>query len=33
MVITGISTASFFDKLMLEDAPELFRQWGVKNAE
>lgn len=33
MVITGISTASFFDTLMLEDAPALFRQWGVQNAE
>lgn len=33
MVATGISTASFFDKLMLEDAPALFRQWGVENAE
>ena len=33
MVITGISTASFFDTLMLEDAPALFRQWGVRNAE
>ena len=33
MVATGISTASFFDKLMLEDAPALFRQWGVRNAE
>ncbi len=33
MVTTGISTASFFDTLMLEDAPALFRQWGVKNAE
>ena len=33
MVKTGISTASFFDKLMLEDAPELFRRWGVVNAE
>ena len=33
MVITGISTASFFDTLMLEDAPALLRKWGVKNAE
>lgn len=33
MVVTGISTASFFDKLMLEDVPALFRQWGVRNAE
>lgn len=33
MVITGISTASFFDTLMLEDAPALFRRWGVRNAE
>ncbi|MBQ2201155.1 MAG: sugar phosphate isomerase/epimerase [Clostridia bacterium] len=33
MVITGISTASFFDTLMLEDAPALLRTWGVKNAE
>ncbi len=33
MVKTGISTASFFDTLMLEDAPALFRQWGVRNAE
>ena len=33
MVITGISTASFFDTLMLEDAPSLFREWGVRNAE
>ncbi len=33
MVTTGISTASFFDTLMLEDAPALFRQWGVQYAE
>ena len=33
MIITGISTASFFDTLMLEDAPALFRQWGIKTAE
>ncbi len=33
MVKTGISTASFFDKLMLEDAPALFGRWGVKYAE
>ncbi len=33
MVTTGISTASFFDTLMLEDAPALFRKWGVRNAE
>lgn len=33
MVTTGISTASFFDTLMLEDAPALLRQWGVANAE
>ena len=33
MVATGISTASFFDTLMLEDAPALFRQWGVRNVE
>lgn len=33
MVATGISTASFFDTLMLEDAPALFRQWGVNCAE
>lgn len=33
MVNTGISTASFFDTLMVEDAPALFRQWGVKYAE
>lgn len=33
MVVTGISTASFFDTLMLEDAPALLRQWGVFNAE
>ena len=33
MVATGISTASFFDTLMLEDAPALFRQWDVRNAE
>ena len=33
MVNTGISTASFFDRLMLEDAPALFRQWGVRFAE
>ena len=33
MVRIGISTASFFDKLMLEDAPALFRQWGVTCAE
>ena len=33
MVKTGISTASFFDTLMLEDAPGLFSRWGVKYAE
>ena len=33
MVNVGISTASFFDTLMLEDAPALFRQWGVRHAE
>lgn len=33
MVKTGISTASFFDTLMLEDAPALFRRWNVNNAE
>ena len=33
MVKTGISTASFFDKLMLEDAPALFSAWGVRCAE
>ncbi len=33
MVHTGISTASFFDTLMLEDAPSLFRQWNVRYAE
>ena len=33
MVVTGISTASFFDTLMLEDAPALLRQWGVHYAE
>ncbi len=33
MVNIGISTASFFDKLMLEDAPALFRDWGVRYAE
>ncbi len=33
MITTGISTASFFDTLMLEDAPALFRQWNVKTAE
>ena len=33
MVTTGISTASFFDTLMLEDAPALLRQWGVNHAE
>ncbi len=33
MVRTGISTASFFDTLMLEDAPALFRSWGVRYAE
>ena len=33
MVKTGISTASFFDKLMLERVPALFREWGVRCAE
>ena len=33
MVKTGISTASFFDKLMLEDVPGLFSAWGVQRAE
>ena len=33
MVTAGISTASFFDTLMLEDAPALLQQWGVKYAE
>ena len=33
MVKTGISTASFFDKLMLEDAPALLSAWGVRYAE
>jgi len=33
MVKTGISTASFFDTLMLEDAPELFHDWNVRYAE
>ena len=33
MVITGISTASFFDTLMLEDAPALLRHWGIQYAE
>lgn len=33
MVKTGISTASFFDKLMLENVPALFSAWGVRCAE
>ena len=33
MVKTGISTASFFDELMLEDAPALLHAWGVRYAE
>lgn len=33
MVTAGISTASFFDTLMVEDAPKLFREWGVRYAE
>lgn len=33
MVKTGISTASFFDKLMLENAPALLSAWGVRYAE
>ena len=33
MIRTGISTASFFDTLMLEDAPALFQKWGVRYAE
>ena len=33
MIQTGISTASFFDTLMLEDAPALFHKWGVRFAE
>ena len=33
MVKIGISTASFFDTLMIEDAPALFQTWGVRYAE
>lgn len=33
MVKTGISTASFFDTLMIEDAPALLRSWNVSYAE
>ena len=33
MVKTGISTASFFDTLMIEDAPALFQTWGIRYAE
>ena len=33
MVRVGLSTASFFDKVMVEDAPALLRQWGVFTAE
>ena len=33
MIRTGISTASFFDTLMLEDAPALLKSWGVRYAE
>ena len=33
MVKIGISTASFFDTLMLEDVPALFSSWGVHCAE
>ena len=29
MIPVGISTASFFDTLMIEDAPALLRQWGA----
>ena len=33
MVKTGISTASFFDTLMNEDAPALLSAWGVRCVE
>jgi len=33
MIRTGISTASFFDTLMLEDAPALLKTWGIRYAE
>ena len=33
MVKTGISTASFFEKLMNEDAPALLSAWGVRCVE
>lgn len=33
MANIGISTASFFDRVMLEDAPQLLCQWGVTEAE
>lgn len=33
MVKTGISTASFFDTLMLEDVPALLQSWDVHCAE
>ena len=29
----GISTASFYNRYMIEDLPALYAQWGVKNAE
>lgn len=29
----GISTASFFNRKMIEDLPALYEEWGVKNAE
>ncbi len=33
MIATGLSTASFFDTLMLEDAPALLQKWGIHTAE
>ncbi len=33
MIATGLSTASFFDTLMLENAPALLRSWGIFTAE
>lgn len=30
---TGISTASFYNQVMIEDLPALYAKWGVRNAE
>ena len=33
MIATGLSTASFFDRLMVEDAPALLQKWGIFTVE